>query len=96
MTTITLELPNDLAEQLQKFNPTTLIQILRSIIVQPTKEVATMKLLPPRPLPQPKFKLTHEEWKQRLLAMSAWTDEEIQEIEKARGYVNQWQPQMFF
>ncbi len=53
MTTITLELPNDLVEQLQKFNPTTLIQLLRNILVQPTREVATMKLLPPRPLPQP-------------------------------------------
>ncbi len=96
MTTITLELPNDLVEQFQRFDPTTLIQILRKTLIQPAREGVTMKLLPPMPLPKPKFKITHEEWKQRLLAVSVWTDDEIQEIEKTRGYVNQWQPQMFF
>ncbi len=36
------------------------------------------------------------EWKKALLTISVWTDEEIEEIYKAREYINKWKPKIFF
>ena len=40
--------------------------------------------------------LHQEKWKSSLLTMSVWTEEAIGEIEKARVFINQWQPQQLF
>jgi len=33
-----------------------------------------------------------EKWRNKLLTTSVWTDSEINEINKAREYINQWKP----
>jgi|GEM_PF-2392902 len=38
----------------------------------------------------------HEQWRNLLLTTSVWTDSEINEINKARDYINQWKPEQFF
>jgi hypothetical protein len=115
MTTITLELPDDLAKQLQKLDLQTLINLLRQFLrfhstewEQATDDKFEFTILPPNPAdddfvllpstPLPEFKppISKEEWKKQLLTISQWTEEEISEIEKAREYVNQWQPKAFF
>ncbi len=48
---------------------------------------------------QPKSPLPvqeHEKWRQSLLTIPAWSEEEILEIEQAREYINQWQPRELF
>ncbi len=37
-----------------------------------------------------------ENWKKELLTTSVWTDAEINEIIKAREFINQWTPQQLF
>jgi len=158
MTTVTLELPDDLATQLQKLDLQTLISQLRQFfrfysteLERPADDKFEFTILPPNPadddfvllppvaLPEPQYTMSLEERKQRLLAfshdkvddrplepshemilvpqvplpepidnlskeerkkrlltISQWTEEEISEIEKAREYVNQWQPKAFF
>lgn len=34
-----------------------------------------------------------ENWRQSLFAVSTWTEKDIAEIEAARTFINQWQPQ---
>ncbi len=38
----------------------------------------------------------YEQWRKSLLTTSVWTDAEIDEINKAREYINQWKPEQFF
>jgi uncharacterized protein (UPF0216 family) len=38
----------------------------------------------------------HEQWRNELLTTSVWSDSEINEINKAREYVNRWKPEQFF
>jgi len=35
-------------------------------------------------------------WRKNLLSTSVWTDSEINEIFKAREYINKWKPKQFF
>ncbi len=37
-----------------------------------------------------------EQWRKDLLTTSVWTEAEINEIKKAREYINQWKPKQFF
>ena len=41
-------------------------------------------------------KAFQEKWRKQLLTTSVWTDSEINEIYKAREYINKWKPQQFF
>jgi hypothetical protein len=41
-------------------------------------------------------KAKHEQWRNELLTTSVWTDSEIDEIYKAREYINSWKPEQFF
>ncbi len=36
-----------------------------------------------------------EDWKKKLLSTSVWTDAEIQGVQEARNFINQWQPKSF-
>jgi len=36
------------------------------------------------------------QWRNELLKTSVWTDSEIDEIYKAREYINKWTPNQFF
>ncbi|MBN1997820.1 hypothetical protein JW935_09735 [candidate division KSB1 bacterium] len=36
------------------------------------------------------------QWRNELLKTSVWTDSEIEEIYKAREYINKWTPKQFF
>lgn len=85
MTTITLEVPDDLAQKLQQFNPATMIGILKQVIVQYHPDTPLLDTQSER-----------ERWRQSLLTMPAWSEKEISEIEQAREYVNQWQPRELF
>jgi len=38
----------------------------------------------------------HKNWRKELLNTSVWSESEINEIFKAREYVNKWQPEQFF
>ena len=38
----------------------------------------------------------HEQWRNKLLTTSVWSDAEIDEINKAREYINSWKPEQFF
>ena len=38
----------------------------------------------------------HEQWRNELLTTSVWSDSEIDEIHKAREYINKWKPEQFF
>ncbi len=38
----------------------------------------------------------HEQWRNELLTTSVWSDSEIDEIYKAREYINTWKPEQFF
>lgn len=40
-------------------------------------------------------KIPVTEWQKELLTISAWTEDEIHEIEKAREFINQWNPKQF-
>ncbi len=63
---------------------------------QTKQALKTRKIIKPSRRVRPKrHKVDPQKWEQALLAMSAWTEEEIQEIEKAREYINQWQPRQF-
>ena len=42
---------------------------------------------------QPKINIEH--WKQQLLKTSVWSEAEIEEMYKAREYINQWKPSQF-
>jgi hypothetical protein len=37
-----------------------------------------------------------EQWRQKLLKTSVWTDSQIDEIYKARNYINKWMPNQSF
>jgi len=94
MTTITLDVPDDVAQRLRQFESATLVEILR-------KFLEFLDLLMVKPVityektPLDKSVISYQEWQQSLLTMSAWADDDIQEIEQAREYINQWQPQEF-
>lgn len=93
MTTITLELPDELAQKIQQLNQAELIEALENALV--SREETQMRLLPPAPLPERTFKISREDWYQRLLKISAWDEETLRDIEEAREYVDQWQPKIF-
>lgn len=93
MTTITLELPDELAKKIEQLDQTELIEALEKALVSRDKE--QMDLLPSTPLPEKTFKISREEWYQRLLKISAWDEETLRDIEAARGYIDQWQPKTF-
>lgn len=38
----------------------------------------------------------HEQWRTELLTTSVWSDAEIDQINKAREYINKWKPEPFF
>jgi hypothetical protein len=38
----------------------------------------------------------HELWRNSRLTTSVWSVSEIDEINKAREYINQWKPEQFF
>ena len=40
-------------------------------------------------------KFDKQKWEQDLLKISVWTEKDVQEIEKARKYINQWKPKEF-
>ncbi len=85
MTTITLDVPDDLARRLKKFERSILIELLKKVL-------DVLELFVPQQEPE----TAKEAWRQSLLTISAWSDDEIQEIEKARAYINEWQPQELF
>lgn len=89
MTIITLELPDELANQLQGFN---LLEILKLGLAakQQADNKEELELLPPGKLPPFEPAMPHEEWQEFLLTVSCWTAEELREIEEAREYTNQW------
>jgi len=41
-------------------------------------------------------KQKHQQWRDELLKTSVWSDAEIDEINKAREYINKWKPEQFF
>jgi len=41
-------------------------------------------------------KYSLNQWRNELLKTSVWTDSEIDEIYKAREYINKWTPNQFF
>lgn len=43
-----------------------------------------------------KTHLSLANWREELLKTSVWSDEEIDEIYKAREYINSWTPKQFF
>ncbi len=96
MTTITLDVPDDMAQRLQQLDPTQLITVLQRVLSDEELDNPPMKLLPAVPLPEPEFDISLEAWQAQLLTISAWSDEEIAEIEQARAYLSQWQPKEFF
>jgi hypothetical protein len=40
--------------------------------------------------------ISQENWKKELLQISQWTDSQINEIRKAREYINIWKPKKSF
>ncbi len=66
MTIITLEVPDDLAQKLQQFNPATLVGILKQVIIAYHPDI-----------PLSDTQSEHEKWRLSLLTMSAWSEEEI-------------------
>ncbi len=99
MTTITMELPDGLAKKLQAIGKETLTGFLEQALADydlaPAKK-SVFQRLPVAPFPNAEFDISLEDWKQDLLAIPTWSDDDIEAIEKARDYINQWQPQTFF
>jgi len=93
MTMVTLELPDELAQKLQQLNQTELIDALEKALTSSKK--TQMTLLPSSPLPEKTFKISREEWYERLTQISVWDEETLRDIEEAKEYINQWQPQTF-
>lgn len=61
------------------------------------KKKAILELLKTKPFTENKpAESFQEQWKEQLLAMSVWTEAEINAIHEAREYINQWTPQQFF
>lgn len=93
MTTITLELPDELVQKLQQLDQAELVDTLEKALVG--RERSHLKVLPPAPLPKKSFKISREAWYHQLMRISVWDDETLHEIEDARDYINQWQPKTF-
>ncbi|MBE7471355.1 MAG: hypothetical protein DPW09_20860 [Anaerolineae bacterium] len=91
MATITLSVPDDLAQKLQQVDQNMFMEALRKVLDSPQITASQNPLLP-----EANFQISKEEWKKRLLRISAWSDEEVAEIERAREYLNQWQPRRLF
>ncbi len=91
MATVTLSVPDDLAQKLQQVDLNTLIETLRKVL-----DSAQIPAGQSHRLPEPVFQISKAEWKKRLLNISAWSEEELAEIEQAREYLNQWQPRRLF
>lgn len=61
------------------------------------KKKAILELIKEDSTATPKYdKQKHEQWRNELLTTSVWSDAEIDEINKAREYINQWKPEQFF
>ncbi|MCB1194502.1 MAG: hypothetical protein KDK90_28980 [Leptospiraceae bacterium] len=91
MKTITLNIPDEIAQDL---NNVDLVEIFKmGLALYKTKE--KFELLPIKININDNKKIDTQKWKQELLKMSVWTEEEIQEIENARDYINQWKPKQF-
>lgn len=53
------------------------------------KKKAILELIKEDSTAMPKYdKQKHEQWRKELLTTSVWTDSEIDEIQKAREYIN--------
>lgn len=93
MTTVTLELPEELAQKLEQLDQAEIIEALEKALVSHKEE--RMKIFPSAPLPEKTFKISREAWHQRLLKISAWDQETLHDIEAAKEYIDQWQPKTF-
>jgi len=88
---------------LEKISDDLTLEIVKKIVALPAnKKKALLEFLGDLPDEQNtentaelKRKTELAEWKKELLTTSVWTDEEIAEIEKAREYINSWQPKEF-
>ncbi len=55
------------------------------------KKKAILELIKEDASAMPKFdKVKHEQWRNELVTTSVWSDAEIEEIYKAREYINKW------
>lgn len=78
-------------------NDTITAQIIKELEFLPfAKRKAVLELIrtdsSKSKIPKNDFK---EQWRQELLTTSVWTDSDIEEINKAREYINKWKPKQF-
>ena len=58
------------------------------------KKKAILELIKEDSTAMPKYdEQKHEQWRNELLTTSVWFDSEINEINKAREYINKWKPE---
>ncbi|NUM77913.1 hypothetical protein HUU40_26425 [candidate division KSB1 bacterium] len=60
------------------------------------KKKALLELLRPEHSPdKSRRKAGMEDWRRQLLSTSVWTESEINAMQEAREFINQWQPKQF-
>ena len=93
MTSITLDVPDDLAQKLQLLEPDILHTVLNQVLLQledPT-DLTEFVRLPSAPLPDYTPPLSQEAWRENLLTVSTWSEADLEEFGEAKEYIKQWQ-----
>ena len=73
-------------------------QIIQQLNELPiVKKKAIFELIKENSTVTKKYNKNYQEiWRKELLTTSIWTNSEIDEIYKAREYINKWKPELFF
>jgi hypothetical protein len=87
MKTITLNIPDEIVPELLNID---LLEILKIGLAFYKTSINLETKFNSLSLNYPK--IDRKKWEEDLLKASTWTEEEIQEVEKSRGYINQWKP----
>lgn len=72
-------------------------QLVQQLGVLPFgKKKALLELLrQEHSLDKSRRKAEMEDWRRQLLSTSVWTESEINALQEAREFINQWQPKQF-
>lgn len=72
-------------------------QLVQQLGVLPFgKKKALLQLLKQEHFPDTNhLKVEVEAWRKQLLSTSVWTESEINALQEAREFINQWQPKQF-
>lgn len=80
-----------------------MIDIIKDQIIQQLNELpivkkkAILELIKEDSTATKKYNKNHQDiWRKELLTTSVWTNSEIDEIYKAREYINKWKPEQLF